>query len=87
MLQLLGVCVLSTSIVAVLGFVLVPLLASLAVGLQVVAVSSIILLVEVVIMYAYIRVTGLSQYLVGSNQIKEQFDTIYIANQEEEAIW
>ena len=87
LLKILGLFVLSTSIVAVLGFVLVPLLASLAVGFKVVSVSSIILLVEVVIMYAYIRVTGLSQYLVGSDQIKEQFDTIYIANQEEEAIW
>ena len=87
LLKILGLFVLSTGIVAVLGFVLPPLLVTLAVGLRVLAVSSIVLLVEVVVMYAYIRVSGLSQYLLDADQIKQQFDTIYIALQEEETIW
>ncbi len=87
LLKIFGMVVLSGSIVVVLGIVLPPLLDPLATGLRVIAVSSILLLVEVVIIYTYLRVTGLTQYLLDKEQFKQQFDTIYLALQEEETIW
>ncbi len=87
LLKIVGMVVLSGSIVVVLGIVLPPLLDPLATGLRVIAVSSILLLVEVVIIYTYLRVTGLTQYLLDKEQFNQQFDTIYLALQEEETIW
>jgi len=87
LLKVAGLFLLSSSLLLVLWFVLPPVVAPLSLSLRVLVISSIIVLVEVVVMYAYIRVTGLSPYLFDSQQLKQQFDTIYMSIQEEEAIW
>lgn len=82
-----GLFLVGAAVLVVLRLVVPPVIEGLSITLQLLAMTGIVVLMEIVIIYAYVRVLGLTQYGYDSHQFKQQFDTIYLAHQEEEAIW